>query len=389
MTGNTDGLEPLDTDGDTDANSGTDESGASMQTESDETPARRRMDRRTASLIFSGLTLVILVAVAAILPVPYVMLTPGPTFDTLGSFDGEQLVTITGATTFPTDGALKLTTVGESGGPYGKVSLAEAFWGWFNPSVAVLPERLLYPEKVDRGEVQQENSADFLDSQSQATAAALLYLKEPVEQVVQVRSVTVSGASNDILQPGDVIVEIDGQRPADANQAADIITAKKPGSVVEFDLTRDTKPTTAKVTTKVSPADPKKSVIGITVTDSFQGKDINVDYGLEQVGGPSAGLMFSLGIVDKLSKTSLTDGRTIAGTGTIDANGFVGPIGGVQQKVVGAKRDGADYFLTPTRNCIDAFRAAPKGLTLVRVETLSDAVAELDKIRTGKPTTPC
>ena len=107
------------------------------------------------------------------------------------------------------------------------------------------------------------------------------------------------------------------------------------------------------------------------------------------VGGPSAGLMFSLGVVDKLTAGSLTAGKTIAGTGTIDDKGLVGPIGGVQQKVVGAPRDGATFFLTPTRNCLDAFRAAPKGLTLIRVEPLSDAVAQLENVRKGKPTTPC
>lgn len=350
---------------------------------------RRRMDRRTASLIVSGLVLVVLVAVAAILPVPYVLLRPGPTFNTLGSFDGEQLITIKGAKTYPTTGGLNLTTVGENGGPYGRVSLAEAFWGWYNPSVAVLPERLLYPPNVNRDETQKENTADFLDSQSQATAAALRYLNQPVDQVVQVRSVTTDGPSDGKLEPGDVIVSIDGREPADATQAADIVTSMKPGSTVDFAITRDAKPLNEKVTAKASAANPKKSVVGITVTDAFQGDEIAVTYGLQDVGGPSAGLMFSLGVVDKLSKTNLTDGATIAGTGTIDADGLVGPIGGVQQKVVGAKRDGATYFLTPTRNCIDAFRAAPKGLTLVRVETLSDAVAELERIRKGKPTTPC
>lgn len=350
---------------------------------------RRRMDRRTASLLFSGLTLVVLVAVAAILPVPYVLLRPGPTFDTLGSYDGEELITITGASTYPTNGALKLTTVGESGGPFGSVSLAEAFWGWVNPSVAVIPERLLYPTTVQRGEVEEENSADFLDSQSQATAAALRYLDEPVEQVVQVRSVATKGPSNGKLEPADVIVSIDGQQPKNAKQSASIIQTKKPGDVIVFVVERDGKKLTEKVTAQASAKEPSEAAVGITVTNSFQGEDITVEFGLQQVGGPSAGLMFSLGIVDKLTKPSLTDGLTIAGTGTIDANGVVGPIGGIQQKVVGAKRDGATYFLTPSRNCVDAAAAVPAGLTLVKVDTLTDAVNELDNIRQGKPTTSC
>jgi PDZ domain-containing protein len=129
--------------------------------------------------------------------------------------------------------------------------------------------------------------------------------------------------------------------------------------------------------------------VGITVTQTVQGEDVTVTYGLEEVGGPSAGLMFSLGIVDELTRGSLTGGEVIAGTGTIDAEGLVGPIGGVQQKVVGAHRDGARYFLTPTRNCLDAAAAAPDGLRLVRVETLEDAVDSLKRIQKEEPVPQC
>lgn len=350
---------------------------------------RQPVDARTKSLLMSGLVLVLLVALAAILPVPYVILRPGPTFNTLGEDAGKPVINVSGARTYPTQGGLNLTTVSEAGGPFGKVSLVEAFLGWLDSSTAVLPERILFPTKVDSAEVEEQNSADFVDSQTQATTAALRYLNKPVVSVVLVNAVAPKGASAGSLKPGDVMAAIDGTTLGSAQQAADLISSKKPETVVVFSLVRNGKPVTAKVTTRKSTKDPKTSVVGIVVADGFQGKDITVKYGLESVGGPSAGLMFSLGVVDKLTVGSLTAGKTIAGTGTIDDKGLVGPIGGVQQKVVGAQRDGATFFLTPTRNCLDAFRAAPKGLTLIRVETLSDAVAQLENVRKGKPTTPC
>lgn len=347
------------------------------------------MKPRATSLLVSGGLLAALVGVATWLPVPYVLLSPGPTFNTIGEFDGTQLITVEGPKTFPTDGELLLTTVSETGGPYGDITMLEAAWGWLKDGVAVLPERLLYPEQLNRDEAEEKNASAFIDSQANATAAALTFLKEPTREVVLVSSVSADGPSDDKLEVGDEIVSIDGQRPTSSAQAASIIKSKKPGDTIVFRVVRDEKNVTVSVVAEASPKDEDQAVVGITVTQTVQGEDITVDYGLDNVGGPSAGLMFSLGIVDTLTKPSLTDGVTIAGTGTIDPDGLVGPIGGVQQKVVGAKRDGAEFFLTPTKNCLDASAAAPEGLRLVRVESLADAVDSLKRIQKKQPVPQC
>jgi len=110
----------------------------------------------------------------------------------------------------------------------------------------------------------------------------------------------------------------------------------------------------------------------------------SVEISLKDVGGPSAGLMFALGIVDKLTPGSLTGGKFIAGTGTIDDSGHVGAIGGIAQKMVGARRKGATVFLSPAGNCAQARDTVPDGLRLVRVKTLSDAVEALEDLKAGR-----
>ncbi|MGX4689929.1 S16 family serine protease [Streptomyces sp. JNUCC 63] len=126
----------------------------------------------------------------------------------------------------------------------------------------------------------------------------------------------------------------------------------------------------------------KRAIVGISAgTDhTFP---FTIDIKLADVGGPSAGLMFALGIYDKLTPGSLTGGKFVAGTGTIDDNGKVGPIGGIEMKTVGARDRGARYFLTPADNCASAVKDTPSGLTLVKVNTMGDALAALRDIRTG------
>ncbi|MEV6567443.1 S16 family serine protease [Streptomyces kronopolitis] len=122
-------------------------------------------------------------------------------------------------------------------------------------------------------------------------------------------------------------------------------------------------------------------------------KDIKVKLSLADVGGPSAGLMFALGIVDKLNGDGagedLTGGRTIAGTGTITAGGAVGAVGGVPLKTQAAHRDGASVFLVPRKECADARAELPKGMRLIPVTTLDGAVKALKALRTGGTVPSC
>ncbi len=128
-----------------------------------------------------------------------------------------------------------------------------------------------------------------------------------------------------------------------------------------------------------SAAEDGRAIVGILTKDDAD-YPFSVEISLRDVGGPSAGLMFALGIVDKLTPGALTNGRHVAGTGTIDDAGAVGAIGGIPQKMIGAKDAGAKVFLVPEDNCAEAVKTAPEGLRLVKVTSLKTAVAALDAL---------
>ena len=136
------------------------------------------------------------------------------------------------------------------------------------------------------------------------------------------------------------------------------------------------------------PDDPARGYLGLVPTDTVT-SPARVAISLGDVGGPSAGLVFATAVVDKLTPGDLAAGRTVAGTGTIDAAGTVGRIGGIRFKLDAAKRDGASTFLVPAGNCSEAVASAPAGLTLARVADLRDGVAALDALRAGRTPPTC
>ena len=135
-----------------------------------------------------------------------------------------------------------------------------------------------------------------------------------------------------------------------------------------------------------SPAAPP--VIGVQVQEQYK-FPFTVKFSVGDIGGPSAGMMFALGIIDKLTPMNLTGGKFIAGTGEITAAGQVQPIGGIQQKMVGARDAGATVFLTPAANCADTAGAVPAGLRIVKVSTLSQAITDLEALKAGKAVPSC
>jgi PDZ domain-containing protein len=183
---------------------------------------------------------------------------------------------------------------------------------------------------------------------------------------------------------------VDGTPVKAAADVAELVTKHTPGEKVVFTIVpaknaakKNAATQDLTITTKKSDDSGKaRAVVGIQagVEHTYPFK---VDIKLADVGGPSAGLMFALGIVDKLTPTDLTGGKFVAGTGTIDDDGTVGPIGGIDMKTIGARSKGAQYFLTPSENCAEAAKDTPSGLRLVKVKTIDDAMAALKKIRTG------
>ncbi|GAA0362183.1 PDZ domain-containing protein [Actinoallomurus spadix] len=349
------------------------------------------MSRRAATLVVASCLILLLGLAAALMPVPYVALRPGPTSDTLGKLGKAPLIQITGAPTYPTDGHLNFVTVAYQGGPGNRIDLFTALRGWLDPDVAIVPEETIFPKNVSTKKVEQENTQEMSDSQESATAAAMNELHRPVTVAVLVDSVQKGLPSDGKLRPGDQITAIDGKPIKDISGVTAGVGAHKPGDTVTFTVKRDGKETQVPVKTVVSPdktgGKAGKAIVGVILKEKYQ-FPVTVKISVGDIGGPSAGLMFSLGIYDKLTPEDVTGGRFIAGTGTITPEGQVGPIGGIQQKMVAARKAGATIFLTPAQNCADAVAAKPKGLRLVRVDTMHGALQALTAIRTGQGGVP-
>lgn len=345
------------------------------------------ISRRTATIVAAAVTLVVLVSVTALLPVPYAALSPGPTFDTLGSVNGTPLITIEDRRTYDTSGHLNLTTVSESGGPSGRLDLGTALLGWLDDDVAVVPRELVYPQDQTPEEIKQRNAEDMELSQEHATAAALRELGIPAETSVVVRSVQEGAPAQGELRAADTILRVDGEEVTSAEQVGVLVRRHEPGEQVTFTVRRDGAERTVTVGTVASPDDATRAIVGI-VPDETVDPPFTIDIQLDDVGGPSAGLMFALGIVELLTPRDLTGGAFVAGTGTIDDEGTVGPIGGIQQKLIAAREAGATVFLAPADNCAAAARATPDGLRVVRVATLDEAVDALDALRGGDTDVP-
>jgi Lon-like protease len=353
------------------------------------------MPRRTATMLASTLMLIALLCAGVFIPVPYAEMSPGPTVNTLGDHDGEPVLQISGHKTYEASGHLNMTTVRVTSADY-KMNLVEAVYGWLAHDNKVVPHDTLYPDGTTEEESTQENAEEFSQSQESAKVAALKELDIPVKSWVVVSTVVKDSPAEGKLHAGDVIKSVDGTAVKDPADVAELVTKHEPGEDVTFTVVpakeqaaaekeNRAATTTEKVTITTAASDDtgeKRAIVGISAgTDhTFP---FTIDIKLADVGGPSAGLMFSLGIYDKLTPGDLTGGTFVAGTGTIDDDGNVGPIGGIDMKTVGARSKGAQYFLTPADNCAAAAKDTPDGLTLVKVGTIDDALAALKDIRSG------
>jgi PDZ domain-containing protein len=348
------------------------------------------MSRRGLTLAVAGALLVLLVALGSVLPVPYVVLVPGPVTDTLGSVStGAQtsrpVVSASGARTYPTSGHLFLTTVGVVPGSCSDhPTLWQALQAWWNHEDSVEPHQVICPPDESSQQVQQQNEQEMSQSQRDAVTAALLQLGyKPTKTTVLVGDVSPGTPADGRLESGDVIDSVNGTAVTGPAQLRRLITAVGVGGQVTVGITRDNKHRDVQLHT-INAGD-GRPVIGVQLDINAQFRNVKVKIGINpaDVGGPSAGLAFTLGIIDKLTPGSLTAGHTVAVTGTIDGFGQVGPIGGIQQKIAGASRQGATIFLAPAADCSDAKKVAPSSMTLVKVDTLKTALSALKTIATG------
>ncbi len=344
------------------------------------------MSRRSLTLVIAGLATVVAIAVAVFVPVPYVVLTPGPTLNTLGKdSSGQPLISITGHPTYPASGNLNMVTISYRGGPGSGLNIFQALDGWLDQQEAVVPQTEIFPPGQSEQETQQQDTQQMTSSQELATAAALTELHVKYQTQVEVVSTVAGYPASKSLKAGDVVLAVDGKPVTSASSLSSMITAHPAGSVLQLTVLRGGKTLTVPVASKASGG---TTVIGVKVQEQYK-FPVNVQISVGDIGGPSAGMMFALGIIDKLTPMNLTGGKFIAGTGEITASGQVQPIGGIQQKMVGARDAGATVFLAPAGNCSDTVGAVPAGLRVVKVSTLSQAVSDLEAIKANKPVPSC
>jgi PDZ domain-containing protein len=308
--------------------------------------------------------------------VPFVALGPGPTFDTLGEADGKPVVAIEGTPVKPTSGQLNMTTVSQRDG----LTLGNALVFWASGDDQLVPRDLVFPPEKSRDDIKKSQSADFQRSEDNAEYAALNYLKYP--KAVTAERISDPGPSVGKLQDGDALLAVDGVKAPDIEAFTKLLKATKPGQEIAIDYRRRDRSTgTARVTLGKND-DRDYGYLGIAVQDA-PWAPFTVDFNLANIGGPSAGLMFSLAVVDKLTDGDLNGGKFVAGTGSIGVDGTVGPIGGISHKIPAAQSAGATVFLVPKDNCDEARTVHGNTMELIKVEKLTDAIDSLKTLTSG------
>ncbi|GEL18651.1 PDZ domain-containing protein [Pseudonocardia asaccharolytica DSM 44247 = NBRC 16224] len=308
--------------------------------------------------------------------VPLVALGLGPTFNTLGMVDGEPIVSIRTLPTYPTSGNLNMTTVGV----IDDLTMFDAVRLWASSDHQLAPRHTVYPPGETPQQVNEENRRQFLDSQANAEAAALDFLRLPTRVVVG--AVPDGSPAAGLLAVGDELIEVAGRPLQSIDDLHAALADTRPGQPVSVRVrSDDAAPREVTVTLGTRPDGPQ-GLLGVSPI-ARPAADDEITISLADIGGPSAGLIFALAVVDKLTPGELTGGRFIAGTGAIRSDGVVQPIRGIPFKTKAARDAGATVFLVPAENCAEARSTTPDGLELVRVDDLADAVADLEALRDG------
>jgi Lon-like protease len=338
------------------------------------------VNRRTRTTAAAALVASAIGLLGVTVPVPLVALGPGPTFDTLGAVDGTPVIAIDGLQVFPTSGHLNMTTVAVAD----RLTVFTMLGYWASSARRVVPRDQVFPPNRSDAQVEQDNADQFAASEANAEVAALSQLAVPTRVVVG--ELVPDSPAAGTLEIGDELVAVSGRPVSSPVAVAEALASTAPGQSVTITFRRAGQQRDADVVLGSSPDRPQ-GLLGVRPGVEPQAGDIKISLG--DIGGPSAGLMFALAVVDKLTPGELTGGRFVAGTGTINQDGAVGPIGGIPFKMRAARDAGATEFMVPAANCPEAVANTPDGLQLLRVGTLGDAVAALDALRAGRPPTPC
>ena len=337
------------------------------------------MIRRVSRIYYFWVALLVLVGLTA--PLPYVLVEPGSPNNVLGKVKGKPLLEITGAKVYPTNGKLNLTSIWVTS-PDSNIQTFELLRAWIDGERSVEPREVFYPKGVDPKKVTDESVSEMKSSQLSAQLATLNYLKIPFGQRFVIKDFTKDSPNKKVLKKEDEVVTFGGIKIDSPAQLKSMIRNSKTETVT-LGVIRNGKNLLIPVTvgskkvgsTTSESAHSKSNFLGVLISDEYD-LPFKVKVNLKNVGGPSAGLIFTLSMIEKLTEEDLVRGRNIAGTGTINPKGKVGPIGGIEEKLIGAARKGATLFLAPALNCSE-IRHVPKGLQVIPVETLTEAISAL------------
>lgn len=336
------------------------------------------MTRQSWNAVVAAVLFVVSSFVVALTPVPFVTRSPGTSYDLLGQVNGRPALAVEGITTYPTSGQLRFTTVNQTRVD-AAVHLPDAIAAYLLPNRSVLPRAAVYRAGTTLTEVSAEEQRLMSASQEDAVVSALRLAGQPVRELPRIVTVRVSGPANGKLQPGDLVVSMDNRPVKTVDDVQAAVRAKSVGDVIVVSVLRDGASLTSTIPLVGSNNDGKIPTIGVTLDTGFDYAP-RVVYGIDpSIGGGSAGLMFALAVYDTITPVSLTAGRSIAGTGTITSDGVVGAIGGAQEKISGAQRNGATVFLIPQENCADV-AGIHTTMDVLSVTSLDDAVKALSSL---------
>ncbi|MGK2349953.1 YlbL family protein [Cutibacterium sp. V947] len=346
-----------------------------------ETRQRARFPTRWTA-ISSALVVLLCVLALILVPIPFVARSPGQTVNLLSTNEqGKPMIQIDGLTTRHSEGEMRMTTVSTTRAD-SRLSLAEALVDHIRQDHDVLQREAIYPPGRSPQQVNAEESYMMDTSQRDAAVAALRAAGQPVVEMPMVNAVSAVGPAHGKLEPGDLIEKVDGKPVSSLLDVGKALRKHAVGDTMVFGVLRNSTSRTVAVTTVSSVSDRRAPAVGITVDTGYRYAP-TVNYGIPaDIVGPSAGLAMALSIYQMVAPNDLIGSLRIASTGSISPDGNVVAIGGIQEKIAGAERDGAKIFLVPAGNCRDV-SGVRTSMRLVKVSNLKDAIAVIQKIRSG------
>lgn len=342
----------------------------------------RGRSRPRKSLGFGFLLLSVFALLGVLVfPTPYVVEQPGPAYDVLGKSSEQSVISITGAKTYPTTGNLDLLTVQVLGNRERTPNWLQIFSAWLDPAKSVEPIDAVFPANQTAEESTAESTAMMEQSQQTAIAVALTKLGYQVPVELYVSEVTKSSPASGKIVAADFVKSVDGLKVTTIEQLREKVNLYDGTKPITLIVSRDN----VEKSFELTPVKDESGAyrVGILVGYRYE-FPVNIELQLGDVGGPSGGMIFALGIYDRLTPGNLLGNNHVAGTGTISETGQVGPVGGIRQKLFGASQAGAKHFLSPSDNCGEVIGNIPDGLQVFRVKTFDEALTAVEKIGKGQ-----